>query len=192
MKEKAKKITLISMVVSLIGVVVIFNPVQMTAGITGSRDIIGIMFALAAAIVWSLFTVISKMRIHMYGGYVFNFFAFSFGVIFILIILLVTGRPIVHGITPKAIYILLYMGIFIKAIGYIFYLGAIRLTSAVTASMVFLIKPALATILSIILLGEKIEFNIILGIAFIVVGSCISFSANKTSEKKVEEVKAET
>jgi len=179
LKEKIKGITIVSIIVSLIGVVIIFNPAKVMEGIGGSKDLIGICFALIAAVVWSLYTVISKKRIDVYGGYVFNCISFFFGVIALLLLLIVTGRPILSGITLNNILVLLYMGIFIKAVGYICYLGAIKETSAVTASTVFLIKPALATILAILILGESIEVNVIIGIVFIIIGSIINYSSNK-------------
>jgi len=169
--------------VGVVGVIIIFNPAKMVAGMGGaSSNVLGITLALGAAISWSLFTVISKIRIHQYGGYVFNCFAFYIGAFFVLLILLVTGRPILRGIDGNAGLVLVYMGLFIKALGYVCYLGAIRLTSAVTASLVFLIKPALATILAVMILGEQLEANIVIGIGFIIVSSYIAFKSKRAAE----------
>lgn len=183
LKEKINKTTLISLIISIIGVVVIFNPSKIIQGAKGGTDLIGICLALGSAIAWSLFTVISKMKISKYGGYIFNCFVFYFGAAMVLAILIATGKPIFSGIDLQSMVVLLYMGIFIKAFGYIFYLGAIKLTSAVTASMVFLIKPALATILAVMILGEEIVPSMIIGIGLIIIGSYISFSAKKSEEK---------
>ncbi|MBU3092955.1 DMT family transporter [Clostridium sp. CM028] len=183
LKEKINKATLISLLVGILGVIIIFNPSKMVAGMNGeSSNLLGITLALGAAIAWSLFTVISKIRINQYGGYVFNCIAFYIGAFFVLIILLATGRPIFKGIDGNAGLVLVYMGLFIKALGYVFYLGAIRLTSAVTASLVFLIKPALATMLAVMILGEKLELNIVIGIGFIIVSSYIAFKSKRASE----------
>lgn len=183
LKEKANKAILLSLFIGILGVIIIFNPAEIAAGMHGgSSDLLGIILALGAAISWSLFTVISKIRVHLYGGYVFNCIAFYFGAFFVLLILLATGRPVIKGLDGNAVFVLVYMGLFIKALGYIFYLGAIRLTSAVTASLVFLIKPALATILAVIILGDKLQTNIIIGIGFIIVSSYIAFKSKKASE----------
>ncbi|AZV55636.1 EamA family transporter [Clostridium sp. AWRP] len=188
LKEKITKITLISMLISLAGVIVILNPMEVVSGLGGGKDLVGILFALGSAITWSFYTVLSKKRINIYGGYVFNFFAFCFGVAALLFILVVTKKPIFSGITLSNILVLLYMGIFIKALGYIFYLGAIKETSAVTASMVFLIKPALATIFSILILNENVHVNLIIGIVCIFIGSFINFKGDKNTN----ELKART
>lgn len=184
LKERVSKATVISMVVSLIGAVVILNPSEIIGGLGNPRDIIGMLFALGSAVSWSFYTVYSKKRVEIYGGYVSNFFGFCFGVLALLIILVVTGRPIFSGITLSNILVLLYMGIFIKAIGYICYLGAIKETSAITASMVFLIKPALATIFAVLILGESIKTNMIIGIILIIAGSYVKFSAGKKETAK--------
>lgn len=183
LKEKVNKATLISLIIGILGVIIIFNPAKVAAGMNGgSSNLLGVTLALGAAISWSLFTVISKIRIHQYGGYVFNCIAFYFGAFFVLLILLATGRPVFKGIDGGAALVLVYMGIFIKALGYVCYLGAIRLTSAVTASLVFLIKPALATMLAVMVLGEQLELNIIIGIGFIIVSSYIAFKSKRAKE----------
>jgi len=181
LKEKINRATLISLLIGVLGVIIIFNPAKIAAG-GGSADLLGITLALGAAVSWSLFTVISKIRIHQYGGYIFNCIVFYSGALMVLLILFVTGRPILKGIDGHAVLVLVYMGLFIKALGYICYLGAIRLTSAVTASLVFLIKPALATILAVIILGDKMQTNVIIGIGFIIISSYIAFKSKRASE----------
>lgn len=183
LKEKTSKAKLFSLFIGIMGVIIIFNPFKIATGMHGgSSNLLGISLSLGAAISWSLFTVISKIRIHLYGGYVFNCIAFYFGALFVLLILLITGRPVLNGFDGNAVLVLLYMGLFVKASGYIFYLGAIRLTSTVTASLVFLIKPALATILAVMILGDKLQTNVIIGIGFIIVSSYIALKSKRASE----------
>ncbi|MBU3170974.1 DMT family transporter [Clostridium estertheticum] len=184
LKEKINKKILTSLIIGMIGVIIIFNPVKIING-GGTSDLLGITLALGSAAAWSLFTVISKIRIHRYGGYIFNCIVFYVGALMVLLILLVTGRPIIKGIDGHAVLVLGYMGLFVKAIGYICYLGAIRLTSAVTASLVFLIKPALATILAVMVLGDKLKVNVVIGIVFIIVSSYIAFKSKRAYEAVV-------
>lgn len=184
LKAKVKRSDLISMAISIIGVIVIFNPASLLSGMAGSQSLTGILYALVAAVAWAMFNVISKKRINHYGSYVLNFFSFLAGIIVLFLMLIITKRPILSGISPQSVIILLYMGIFIKALSYIFFLGAVKMTSPVMTSMVFLIKPALATILAMIILGETIVPNVVVGILFVLAGSYISFSANLKAEKQ--------
>ncbi|MBE6831960.1 MAG: DMT family transporter [Ruminococcaceae bacterium] len=188
LKSKISKTDLISMAISIVGVIVIFNPLSLLNGMTGGRNLIGILYALVAAVAWAIFNVCSKTRIGYYGSYVLNFFCFLVGIIVLFLILVITKRPILSGIAPQSVIILLYMGIFIKAFSYIFFLGAVKLTSPVMTSMVFLIKPALATILAIVLLGETIVPNVVIGILFVLVGSFVSFSSNRKAEKEKQKL----
>jgi drug/metabolite transporter (DMT)-like permease len=87
---------------------------------------------------------------------------------------------------------LLYMGIFIKGISYIFYFGALHEEGAVKTSMTFLIKPALATILAAILLHEAIQFNMVIGIILIIGASSISFYTGWKAEKQAKQALAES
>ena len=184
LKSKIKKTDVISMVISIVGILIIFNPASLVNGLSGSRNLTGILYALVAAVAWAAFNVVSKIKIGYYGSYVLNFCSFLVGVIILFLMLIVTKRPIFSGIMPQSVIVLLYMGIFIKAFSYIFFLGAVKLTSPVVTSMVFLIKPALATILSIVLLGEKVVPNVVIGILFVVAGSYVRFSADRKAENR--------
>jgi drug/metabolite transporter (DMT)-like permease len=177
LKEKINKTTLLSLLISILGVLIIFNPVKIITNFSGGKELIGIGLALCAAIFFGLYTVVSKMRIEKYGGFVFNFFAFSFGVLVNLFILLIMKKPIFTGISSDSLFVLLYMGIVIKAIGYIFYLNAIRLTSATTASTVFLLKPGLAPFIAVVALGETISTTTGVGIVCILIGSGVGYLA---------------
>lgn len=169
LKERINGRTIGAIIISFVGVLFIFNPLKL------SYDIKGMLIALLAAVTFSLYSVLSKKRIPKYGGYIFNFFSFLLGDIILLIILLFFNIPVLQGISMKNILVLIYMGVFITGLGYIFYLYAIEKTSAAISSFVFFIKPALAPILSVILLGEKISINVILGIMFIILGTIFAF-----------------
>ncbi|KRQ86536.1 putative inner membrane transporter yiJE [Caloramator mitchellensis] len=169
LNERINKRTAVSIFISFAGVLFIFNPLKL------SYDIKGMLIALAAAVTFSLYSVLSKKRISVYGGYIFNFFSFLFGDVVLLILLLIFRVPILNGITIKNIPVLIYMGIFITGLGYIFYLYAIEKMSAAISSFVFLIKPAIAPLLSVLILKEQISSNVILGIMLIILGTIFAF-----------------
>ena len=171
LKEKLTGHIVFSLLLTLTGVIIIFNPVAFLAGNIDSRNMLGIVMALASSVAFSLFTVISAKRVHYYGGLILNCFSFICGVLVLSIGMILFNKPFFQGLTLPGLATLLYMGIFIKALGYLFYFEAIKQTTAVTASTVFMIKPALATVLAFLILGEALHLNILMGIVFIVVGS---------------------
>lgn len=181
LKEKIDKETIISMIFSFIGVIFIFNPLSKNF-LQGKNDLIGMAIAILAAVVFAFYAVISKKRLLRYGGNIYNCFTFLFGDIVLLLLLLFFNKPVLKGINSSNLPVVMYMGIFVTGIGYILYLKAMEITSALKVSTIFFIKPALAPILSLFILGEGINLNVVIGIALIILGSYINFiGKTKTS-----------
>lgn len=185
--EKIYRHTVISLVVSLIGVIVIMNPFHMTGGTTGFS------LTIASAVAFALYSVFGRKRSERYGGIALTCFSFLFGSIELLILILISkisgvsslliqsglqsfvDIPILQGISIHTLPSLIYIGVFVTGLGYTFYFLAMEATSTSTASLVFFIKPALAPILALILIHESITVTMIIGIVFIIIGSLISF-----------------
>lgn len=155
----------IALALSIVGISLIFNPFSL------SPDVKGMALALVSAVSFSLYSVISKSRVQRYGGVVLNSFSFLTGSAILLLIILPMGYPVTANISGANIWQLLYLGVFVTGIGYYCYLTAMKYTSAITASSVFFIKPALASVLSFLILGEKLGLLSIAGIALIIASS---------------------
>jgi drug/metabolite transporter (DMT)-like permease len=98
-------------------------------------------------------------------------------------ILLVMNRPIIAGVTADNIWMVLYTGIMITGLGYLFYFLAMEVSDAATASIVFFVKPALAPIIAVIALGEVVGINGLIGILLIFIGSYINLREQRTKKK---------
>ena len=95
-------------------------------------------------------------------------------------ILLIMHKPILAGVSSDNIWmLLLYLGIMITGLGYLFYFLAMEVSDAATASIVFFVKPALAPIFAVITLHEVIRPNGYIGIALIFIGSYINLREQK-------------
>jgi len=194
--EKLYKHTIISMILSIFGMICILNPFKMTISIQG------ILFIIISSITFALYSVVSNKKCERFGGVVITCFSFLFGSLEMLVLILITklsfvstffvanglkefaNIPIIHGITLRNMPILAYISIFVTGLGYTFYILAMEETSASTASIVFFIKPALAPILALLILKEAIALNTIIGIAFIIVGSMINFRETSRLSKQ--------
>jgi drug/metabolite transporter (DMT)-like permease len=195
LKEKLSKETIMSLCVSIVGILFIMNPFKI------SSDIYGISYVIIAAMAFALYSVIGKKRSARYGAVILSSFSFLMGSIELLVLILLTkidfisnwtsglglsvlsNIPIILGITYENILAVAYMGIFVTGLGYLFYFMAMEETSASTASLVFFIKPALAPILAFLLINENIALNSIAGIILIVLGSSIVFISNNKKLK---------
>lgn len=194
-KEKIYKHTIISLFISISGIIFIMNPLHMTS------NPYGIIFSLLAATVFALHSVIGKTRSNRYGGIVqtcFSFFAGSFQMLILILISKISfisewlagsslevfsNIPILHGITLNNIPSLIYIGIFVTGLGYTFFFLAIEKTSATTSSLVFYIKPALAPVLALIILKESMAPTTIVGILLIIMVSLVTFISNSRQAK---------
>lgn len=186
LKEKLTKRTLLSLIISILGIICILNPFKLNS------DIIGIVLAILSALIFSLYSVIGKMHPSKYGSITFNCITFLCGSLEMLIIILISNlpfivklnakiglnlfsnMPILYGVNSNNIFTLIYLGVIVTGLGYLFYFFAMDETSATTASIVFFIKPALAPVISLVILHENIPFNTLLGIILILIGSCIT------------------
>lgn len=196
LNEKVDKSTILSMVISIGGIAFILNPFHAA----GNGSVRGILFAILAAITFALYGVMGKKRSDKYGGIVLTCYTFLMGCfeMFILILLsrigfvsaFLTGAgltafasiPIIQGIAVPDLVSLVYISVFVTGLGYTFYLLAMEETSAITASVVFFIKPALAPVLAFIILHESIAPNTMIGMILIIAGSCITFLSNRRGE----------
>jgi drug/metabolite transporter (DMT)-like permease len=198
--EKIYKHTVLSLIVSILGIIVIMNPLHM------SGSSLGIILIILSAATFALYGVIGRIRSQRYGGIALTCFSFLFGSVEMIVLIFITrigfvsafftqiglksfaSIPIFQGISFTLLPNLIYVGIFVTGLGYTFYFLAMEATSAATASLVFFIKPALAPILALIIIHEALTANMIVGILLIITGSLISFIPGLKMGKKQSQI----
>lgn len=198
LKEAIYKDTIISMVISVLGIFVILNPFNMAI------SIIGIAYTLLSALTFALYGIIGKKKSTEYGGIIVSSLSFILGSMELLIFIMISKInfvatffdkvgmknfarvPVLKGITLGTLPGLIYIGIFVTGLGYTLYFLAMEETSASVASLVFYIKPALAPCFALVILKEAIKFNTVIGIVLILLGSSITFMQNNRRNKKLE------
>ena len=187
LNEAITKYTIVTMVLSVIGIISIMNPSHMA----GNELSIGLV--LLSAVLFALYGVLGAKRSLLHGGVTMTCMGFLFGSLELLALILLTkisvvdgflrsigmtiftNIPVLSGITMHSLPNLLYIGVGVTGLGFATYFLAMENTSATEASLVFYIKPVLSPIIALAVLGEPITTNMIIGIVFIVVGSAISF-----------------
>lgn len=185
--ERVHKHTVISIVVSLIGMGIIINPLHFT----GSA--VGVICVLGSAVTFALYNVIGRTRSDRFGGITLTCMSFLCGCAEMLVIIALShvpniaagmkgaglsvfsSIPVFSGIALQNLAGLLYVGICVTGLGYTFYFLAMEKTSAATTSLVFYIKPVLAPIFAFAILNEAITSQMMIGIVFIIIGSLIAF-----------------
>lgn len=177
--EKMTKKKLLSILISMIGLIFILNPFNIDVG----DELKGIGLSFAAAVTFGLYSAYGKLRIKKYGGIAQTSISFILGSFVLLIGLWIAKRPVVSGITLDNLLLVLYISIIVTGVGYLCYFMAMEKSNAAYASLVFFVKPAVAPVFAIIILKETITMNVVIGIGFILIGSYITMGAGHLLKK---------
>ncbi|WP_417080736.1 EamA family transporter [Mobilibacterium timonense] len=173
-EEKMTSRKALAFAVGIVAGVFLIRPWDVEPGNT----IPGIILMLVAAVTFAAYTVMGKRSIARVGTFMQTSVSFILGSLILLVVLVFTGRPILAGITANPL-VVLYSGIFVTGLGYLFYFIAIKYSDATTGSLAFFIKPAIAPIFAITILGESIEWNTVVGILFLLTASVITLTGEK-------------
>ena len=171
-EEKFTKRKGVALAVSMVGLVIIARPWDLAPGNTAK----GLLFTVSAALTFGLYSAIGKKRIGRIGGLPQTSISFIFGSIVLLAATGAMGRPVFSGISMDNILLLLYLG---TGLGYLFYFKAIEVGSAAKGSIVFFLKPMISPIIALVMLKETITLNTVIGVAILLVGSCINMTGQK-------------
>lgn len=183
LKEKMNPRAWIAIALAAVGIIVIANPFGASPH-SYPHQIEGILYAIGASICIALFNVFATKSVHKYGKSVTNAVSFLWGAILLFIFMGITGVPIIQGITLTSLPLLIYVGIVVKGLGFFFFVGAMKETSAITATSTFYIKPIIVPILVFLIMGTIIAPTTIIGTIIIVCASIIIFFIKKAAAKQ--------
>jgi len=166
LKEKINAKKMIGLVIGLMGVGVTF----LTKQHMGEDFYIGILLVLMGAVLFAVYTVLTKKIVLEIGSLATNALSFILGC--------VTMLPwfIVGGVSPfdfsfgEVAWQILYLSICVSGIGYYCYFKALSMVDTSLGSMIFFVKPILASLIAIAVLGEKLTFNLVIGIVLVLIG----------------------
>lgn len=168
LKEKLTMQKVLALVLCILGVVA-------CADFSSGTNLLSIVYALGAAVSFSLYTVFSKKYSQKIPGMIQTSFSFFFGSLVLLAILLLTGENLFAGVDSlKNVSILLYLGIGITGVGYWSFFKALEKSSATAASTVFFIKPILAPFATFLINGIVPGYRIFLALVLVVAGSVLT------------------
>ncbi len=169
LKERLSKLQIMGILAGLIGIgLIISGEIEAFKG--SENLILGTIFAIAGAITFGLYTVISKKYIRTYGNFVFNTVSFTWGAIVLLALAFFMKQDLIVEMTRANITLLAYLGIFVTGLGYfLFFEGLKKIPTAIGSSMFFL-KPVIASVLAYVFLKETLATIQIIGIIVVIMG----------------------
>lgn len=184
--ETVRRNNILALALQLAAILVIVEPWN------AQIDPLGAAFAILSSLLFALYSVLNKRTVVRYGALTVTCFCFLFGSLELLTLLLLghlapiasfyesiglsifAQVPILAGITTASLPYLAYICLINSAAGFVCHMKAVELTSAKEAGLIFFIKPALAPVLALIILGEAITANMALGIVLFLAGSAVS------------------
>ena len=172
LKDKLTSNKIIALILGVAGVL-------LCADFSKGTNLESVIYAVIAALSFSLYTVLSKKFTKKFGGIIQTSFGFLLGSIVLLVFLLIMG-----GITSDAAYTimpsvintnvvlnLVYLGIFVTGLGYLFYFKAMEKGGALMASFAFFIKPILTPFVTLIVNGIAPNAKVFAAVLCIAVAS---------------------
>ena len=169
--EKMDRLKWISFALGIVAAVFMIRPWDVQEGNTAS----GMIIMIFAAVTFAAYSVMGKRSIARIGTYTQTSVSFIVGSLILLAVTAILGHPIVSGVAEN-LAVVLYCGIVVTGIGYLFYFLAIRYSDASTGSITFFIKPAIAPVFAVIILHETVYWNTIAGIILLVTASVLTIA----------------
>ena len=169
LKEKITLRILIGIALALIGVLIIsiFGRPSYSLEIT---YIFGAITVLIAALVGAGYTVAGKKMLSRYSPLSLTVYAFLFGSLGLIPFISITLFEEVAVLSIRGWLILLFLGICPTVIAYILWYVALEIKSASKLGSYLFFIPVLSTIISVILLNERITWLFVIGGALVILG----------------------
>ncbi len=134
----------------------------------------GTVFAMISAVAFAVYTVLGRRVSGRTDPVTINVVSFFAGLLALFPFLVLTGRPLspapLAG-SPGTLAAVVYLSLGVSGLAYLTFIRAIRKMGAVAASMVFMLKPAVASLLSVIFLKEVLSPAFWAGLALTTLGS---------------------
>ena len=148
-KEKLTWKQIVCFAVSTVGIVLITG----VGGVTSSRDIIGIMFGLGAAVLYATVVLLNKFIKNVEGIHR-TFLQFVSVILVLLPYVMMTGGITLETLNPMGWTNLLIVGILHTGITYCMYFSSLKELPGQKAAILSYIDPLVAVVISVTILGE--------------------------------------
>lgn len=179
LKENLNLEKILGLIIGIAGLVIVFyKDLNISKSYT-----YGIIMLILAAITYGIYTTMGKKFSQKTDSVIMNSLSFIIGSLLLLPILLIKHYPIFY-VPYKALLPMAYLTFFVTGIAYYTYFVGLMYMDAGVGSMIFLIKPILASLLAWMLLSEKISMQLAIGTLVILAGIAI---VQHTDKKTVQE-----
>lgn len=131
----------------------------------------GTVYALLASIAFAVYILLGRKASLTIDPITVNVISFAFGLAALAVWLIAKDVPMSPAPLRSELPSFLFLGIGVSGLGYVTFITAIRKLGAGKASTVFLLKPAVATVLAILFLHETVTVHFMIGLLLAGAGS---------------------
>lgn len=185
LRESIRWNNVTALLLSILGIVAIINPFSPETSVSP----VSVALTIIASILFSLYSILGKRLSKTYGGIVITCASFLFGGGELLLLLLLghlapvqtlyralglsifCDVPFFAGINTVTLPYFLFICLINSAAGYVFHMMAMEKAGVHMTNLIFFFKPIVAPLIALLALGEAITANMLVGIAFFLLGS---------------------
>lgn len=172
LRERLTLRRIVSVLLASIGVIVI---IDLNQADFGSDTFAGDIALVGAAVSWGLYSVLVRVVCQRWDTLVVTVYAFAGGLLLVVPAALVElGQRPIGDIDINTFLGVLYLGVVSTAVAMWLWNRAFALVSASVASLFFFAQPLVGALLGVLLLGQTLTPNIILGGLLIALGVVLS------------------
>lgn len=185
LRERIYWNNVLALLFSICGIIAIVNPFSGGTHV----NLLSVLLVIISALLFSSYSVFGKRMTKSCGGIVVTCMSFLFGGGELLLLLLLghlppvaafyqsiglsifCDVPLLAGFGPNTILPFLFIALVNTAAGYVFHMLAMEKVGAHMTNLIFFFKPILAPLLALWVLLEPITSNMLVSIAFFLLGS---------------------
>jgi drug/metabolite transporter (DMT)-like permease len=140
---------------------------------TGTWDYKSPLFAILSAILYGLYTFVGRKASVKVGSLKMNAYSFLIGSLVLLPMLIFFKIPVLK-FDYSNLWQVAYLSILVTGFAYLTYFKGLSDLGASKGSMIFFVKPVLASIIAILFLKEALTYNLFIGTVLIIGGIVIA------------------
>lgn len=174
LRERITLTQFFGLLAGLVGIgLLIFGEGDLAAGKYPNLSL-SIALALAAALVFGLYAVLTKQSVARHGNIITNCVSFLGGSVLLFGYNALAGEQMLIRLNWQNALVMAHLGIIVTGIAYLFFFEGMKKLGANTASFYFFLKPVIASLLAVFILREALSTLQVIAILVIIAGLAYS------------------
>lgn len=180
-KEKFQYKNFISVIMISIGIAFLIPAFEITNSVT-----LGIIYGLISSLSFALLSTINRRLVSIYESVTVTFYEQTVAALVMTIIISIMQPDLGQGNTLHFFELIIY-GVIFTALAHSLYIHGLTNVKAQTASIISVLEPVYSVFLAILFLGERLVYQEVVGIVFILFAVVFTTLMNKKGSVDIYE-----